>query len=168
MSATTAHVGPPAEQDTVRHREKREAQSQNPAATCAPTAIGSGQTHRRIPHRLPIGSGTREHTDDHMHPTLSGARRTAADFGDFDGGHGERQTGVMGKEREGEGQRDKGRQKHVLVENQETLQHLQLVLVRRRTADLVVQLLVRERRCRLEALVRQRWPTPLSVSRMTP
>ena len=41
-------------------------------------------------------------------------------------------------------QEETGRQ-DVLVEDQETLQHLQLVLVRRRAANLVVQLLVRER-----------------------
>ena len=46
-----------------------------------------------------------------------------------------------------------------LVENEEALEDLQLVLVEHRLPDLVVQLLVRERLLRLQALVRQRGPT---------
>ena len=42
-----------------------------------------------------------------------------------------------------------------LVEDQEALQHLQLVLVRCRAPDLVVQLVVRQRLLRLQTLVRQ-------------
>ena len=56
-----------------------------------------------------------------------------------------------------EGARE-GKNGHALVEDQETLQHLQLVLVRRRPPNLVVQLLVAQRLRRLQALVRERRP----------
>ena len=46
-----------------------------------------------------------------------------------------------------------------LIENEEALEDLQLVLVEHRLPNLVVQLLVRERLLRLQALVRQRGPT---------
>ena len=44
----------------------------------------------------------------------------------------------------------------VLIEDKERLEDLEIVLVRDRLPDLVVQLLVRERSLRLESLVRER------------
>ena len=44
----------------------------------------------------------------------------------------------------------------VLVEDEERLEDLEIVLVRDRLPDLVVELLVRERSLRLESLVRER------------
>ena len=46
----------------------------------------------------------------------------------------------------------------VLVEDEEALEHLKLVLVRHGAPDLVVQLRVRERHLRAQALVRERRP----------
>ena len=81
--------------------------------------------------------------------------------------HAERLLRVLdlGQEvgREAERERDlrrlvEVRLEDVLVEDEEALEHLQLVLVWHGAPDLVVQLLVGERHLGLEALVRQGWP----------
>ena len=60
-----------------------------------------------------------------------------------------------------EGERDFGRLvevglENVLVEDEERLEDLEIVFIRDRLADLVVQLLVRERSLRFESLVGER------------
>lgn len=91
--------------------------------------------------------------------------------------HAERLARVLdlGKEvgREAEGERDLGRLvevrlEDVLVEDEEGLEHLQLVLVRDRAPQAVVQLRVRQRLLRRQPLVRQRRPVPPLINTYSP
>lgn len=47
-----------------------------------------------------------------------------------------------------------GRKDRILVEDEERFKHLQLMLVRNRTPDLIIELSIRERLSGLQALIR--------------